>query len=55
MFPPHLGIAPLRPCHLLRATEYTKVRTSMLDLLVAVLGTGGILLMAAYAALCDRI
>ncbi len=27
----------------------------MLDLLVAVLGTGGILLMAAYAALCDRI
>jgi len=27
----------------------------MLDILVAVLGTGGILLMAAYAALCDRI
>ncbi len=27
----------------------------MLDLIVAVLGTGGILLMAAYAALCDRI
>jgi len=27
----------------------------MLDLIVAVLGTGGILIMAAYAALCDRI
>jgi len=27
----------------------------MLDLIVPVLGTGGILLMAAYAALCDRI
>lgn len=28
---------------------------SMADILVAVLGTGGILLMAAYAALCERI
>jgi len=27
----------------------------MADILVAVLGTGGILLMAAYAALCERI
>ena len=27
----------------------------MVDILVAVLGTGGILLMAAYAALCERI
>ena len=27
----------------------------MLDFLAAVLGTGGILLMAGYAALCDRI
>jgi len=27
----------------------------MLDVLILVLGTGGILLMAAYAALCDRI
>ncbi len=27
----------------------------MLDLLLAVLGTGGILLMAGYAALCERI
>ena len=26
----------------------------MADILVAVLGTGGILLMAAYAALCER-
>jgi hypothetical protein len=25
------------------------------DVIVLVLGTGGILLMAAYAALCDRI
>ena len=28
---------------------------TMADILVAVLGTGGILLMAAYAALCERI
>ena len=27
----------------------------MADILVVVLGTGGILLMAAYAALCERI
>ena len=27
----------------------------MLDVLIVVLGTGGILLMAAYAVLCDRI
>jgi len=27
----------------------------MYDILIIVLGTGGILLMAAYAALCDRI
>jgi len=27
----------------------------MFDILILVLGTGGILLMAAYAALCDRI
>ena len=27
----------------------------MLDVLIVVLGTGGILLMAAYAALCERI
>jgi len=27
----------------------------MFDILIAVLGTGGILLMAGYAALCDRI
>ena len=27
----------------------------MLDILLAVLGTGGILLMAGYAALCERI
>ena len=32
-----------------------RVSPFMLDLIVAVLGTGGILLMAAYAALCDRI
>ena len=28
---------------------------NMFDILIAVLGTGGILLMAGYAALCDRI
>jgi len=28
---------------------------SLTDVIVLVLGTGGILLMAAYAALCDRI
>jgi len=27
----------------------------MLDILLAVFGTGGILLMAGYAALCERI
>jgi len=27
----------------------------MFDILILVLGTGGILLMAGYAALCDRI
>jgi len=27
----------------------------LLDILVAIAGTGGILLMAAYAALCERI
>ena len=27
----------------------------MIDIIVIVLGTGGILLMAAYAALCERI
>jgi hypothetical protein len=30
-------------------------RPSLLDLLIVVLGAGGILLMAPYAALCDRI
>lgn len=29
--------------------------TLLLDLVFLVLGTGGILLMIAYAALCDRI
>ncbi len=28
---------------------------TMADIIVIVLGTGGILLMAAYAALCERI
>jgi len=27
----------------------------LIDLIVVLLGTGGILLMAGYAALCDRI
>ena len=33
----------------------TSGRQCMTDILVLVLGTGGILLMAAYAALCERI
>jgi hypothetical protein len=36
------------------AREFPKA-VRMLDILVILLGTGGILLMAAYAALCDRI
>lgn len=35
--------------------EINEGSSLMLDLLVAVLGTGGILLMVAYAALCERI
>lgn len=35
--------------------EINEGSSPMLDILVAALGTGGIMLMAAYAALCDRI
>ncbi len=30
-------------------------QASMMDVVVVVLGTGGVLLMAAYAVLCERI
>lgn len=44
-----------RRCPFLRDANRTRRRTPMLDLASIVLGTGGILLMAAYAALCDRV
>ena len=50
---PHRAFMP--PCPTQAASPTRRVPPSMLDILVAVLGTGGILLMAAYAALCDRI
>ena len=30
-------------------------QASMMDIVIVILGTGGVLLMAAYAALCERI
>ncbi len=50
---PHRTFTTPRPT--LAAPSTMRVPPSMLDLIVAVLGTGGILIMAAYAALCDRI
>ena len=48
-------IAILRPRH----PEYPFVKPEgypmLFDILVALIGTGGILLLAAYAALCERI
>ena len=38
-----------------RTSGHAVWRTDLTDLIVLVLGTGGILFMAAYAALCDRI
>jgi len=35
--------------------EHNTRRDSMADILMIVIGTGGILLMAAYAAFCERI
>ena len=40
---------------LARSLGFVERSSSMADFIVAVLGTGGILLMAAYAALCERI
>jgi hypothetical protein len=53
MFRPdaHRTFTPVR-AKTLRATTGA---SSMLDILLAALGAGGILAMAAYAALCDRI
>ena len=48
-------IAPLRPGALLNRASNPGGACSMLDILLIVLGTGGILLMVAYAALCERI
>ena len=42
---------PPRPKPRLGAEE----ALSMIDVITAILGTGGILLMAAYAELCERI
>ena len=53
------ALPPERPLSLVGAAVHLGSRhlkgATMADILVAVLGTGGILLMAAYAALCERI
>jgi hypothetical protein len=46
------GFTPPRPNSTSPATWR---RALMVDILLIVLGTGGILVMAAYAALCERI
>ncbi len=55
----HLCPAPLRRIEPLRAWVHVVACNNrcdlMLDLLAAALGVGGILLMAGYAALCERI
>jgi len=50
-FVPHRAFTPRRPIQ----RRPDPIGATVLDLIVLVLGTGGILLMAAYAALCDRI
>ena len=49
-----LHIAPLRRLDVDHPLHDRK-GSAMLDIAMIVLGTGGILLMAAYAALCERI
>ena len=44
-----------RACLIDHAATYRWQKGTMSDILIVVLGTGGILLMAAYALLCDRI
>jgi hypothetical protein len=51
---PVVPIEALRRAALVRVSLLWEARP-LLDLLVLALGTGGILLMGAYAALCDRI
>ncbi len=51
---PATHIAPLCACTLI-TLRGAKEAPVMGDLLVIVLGTGAILLMAAYAELCERI
>ncbi len=51
--PSQSRIASLRGARLM--TEPHQYEAVMFDVLIIVLGTGGILLMALYAALCERI
>ncbi len=51
---PKRHMAPLRAAALLSHTG-AKGAPRMADILVIILGTGAILLMAAYAVLCERI
>ena len=51
---PEIRIAPLRAAALLTLSG-AKGAPAMADILVIVLGTGAILLMAAYAVLCEHI
>lgn len=48
-------IAPLCPVLLMHRLHWFGAPPFMADILVIVLGTGGILLMAGYAVLCERI
>ena len=48
-------MAPLRPPRLGLAQADKRGAISMFDLLLAMLGTGGILLMGAYAAFCEHV
>jgi hypothetical protein len=48
-------IAALSIAALLAPYLQSRRRALMVDILLIVLGTGGILAMAAYAALCERI
>ena len=51
---PLFPIEPLCRSALTKASRPRKARL-LLDMLVLLLGTGGIVLMAGYAALCDHI
>jgi hypothetical protein len=51
----HSKIAALPASALVTVILQTRRRATMVDFVLIVLGTGGILAMAAYAALCERI